>query len=93
MNAIVNFIGQITEEDGEAGIAATRMPRVQKRENKSSALWLNEDSTLLQLQPTMLQSHLSRSLPRLLDNGKVGDSIDSKTCGLRCSTVQVWFSL
>ena len=33
MNSIVDIVGQITEEDGEAGIAATRKPRVTKREN------------------------------------------------------------
>lgn len=33
MNAIVDIVGQITEEDGEAGIAATRKPRVMKRED------------------------------------------------------------
>lgn len=33
MNAIVDIVGQITEEDGEAGIAATRKPRILKRDN------------------------------------------------------------
>lgn len=33
MNTIVDLVGQVTEEDGEAGIAATRKPRVTKREN------------------------------------------------------------
>lgn len=33
MNTIVDIVGQVTEEDGEAGIAATRKPRVMKREN------------------------------------------------------------
>ena len=33
MNSIVDIVGQITEEDGEAGIAATRKSRVTKREN------------------------------------------------------------
>jgi subtilisin family serine protease len=32
INPIVDIVGQITEEDGEAGIAASRKPRVQKRE-------------------------------------------------------------
>jgi hypothetical protein len=37
MNSIVDIVGQITEEDGEAGIAATRKPRVMKRENSPRA--------------------------------------------------------
>lgn len=39
MNSIVDIVGQITEEDGEAGIAATRSrkPRVMKRENSPRA--------------------------------------------------------
>lgn len=37
MNSIVDMVGQITEEDGEAGIAATRKPRVMKRENSPRA--------------------------------------------------------
>lgn len=36
-NAIVDIVGQITEEDGEAGIAATRKPRMTKRENSPRA--------------------------------------------------------
>lgn len=37
MNSIVDIVGQITEEDGEAGIAATRKPRVQKRDTSPRA--------------------------------------------------------
>jgi len=37
MNSIIDIVGQITEEDGEAGIAATRKPRVLKRENSPRA--------------------------------------------------------
>ncbi|GAB7326239.1 hypothetical protein MBLNU13_g10227t1 [Cladosporium sp. NU13] len=37
MNSIVDIVGQITEEDGEAGIAATRKPRILKRENSPRA--------------------------------------------------------
>ena len=37
MNTIVDIIGLITEEDGEAGIAATRKPRVMKREDSPRA--------------------------------------------------------
>jgi hypothetical protein len=39
MNSIVDLVGQITEEDGEAGIAATKSkkPRVMKREDSPRA--------------------------------------------------------
>lgn len=37
MNSIVDIVGQITEEDGEAGIAATRKPRILKRETSPRA--------------------------------------------------------
>lgn len=37
MNTIVDLVGQVTEEDGEAGIAATRKPRVTKRETSPRA--------------------------------------------------------
>jgi hypothetical protein len=37
MNSIVDVIGLITEEDGEAGIAASRKPRVLKRDTSPRA--------------------------------------------------------
>jgi hypothetical protein len=37
MNSIVDLVGLITEEEGEAGIAASRKPRVSKRDTSPRA--------------------------------------------------------